>query len=243
MLARFVDRLTYANVVATLALFVALGGTGYASHLITSKDIQNRTIKGGDVRKNALGGTEINERKLKTVPRAARAQTAAGADVSKQAETANQATTAGSANSAAIADLARDANTLAGQGAASFEKSSVVSFGSAPAGPAGEPNEQALLSWPEMGVELRTSTDQCGGGGGTSFAVRSTKGAGGGNIEFNDAGTAVPGGVAPGATVRECSSNGDDSVDAEISDAQRTLFVDCIRAAGQLRCIGIRSEP
>jgi hypothetical protein len=68
--------LTYSNVVATLALFVALGGTGSAAAKITSSDIENRTIKGGDVRKDALGGTEIREARLGTVPSSALAATA-----------------------------------------------------------------------------------------------------------------------------------------------------------------------
>jgi hypothetical protein len=240
MIARFRDRLTYANVVATLALFVALGGTGYAASQITSRNIKNRSIKGVDISKDALGGTEVNESKLKEVPLARSATSATSADISRNADNAVRSQSSASADAAAIAT---DARALAGQGAGAFEKSTRVTFGSGSAAPAGPPNEQVLLSWPEMGVQVTTSTNQCGGGGGTSFAVKSTKGAGGSTIEFNDAGNAVAGGVAPGATVRRCSSSGADSVNSQISDTTRSLFVDCIRAAGQLRCLGIRSEP
>ena len=59
------DRLTYANVVATLALFVALGGTGYAaSPRSGAATVKNRSIRAADLRKNTLTGTEINESKL-----------------------------------------------------------------------------------------------------------------------------------------------------------------------------------
>jgi hypothetical protein len=85
---RMSKRLTYANVVATLALFVALGGSSYAALRIGSgeivnnsvrgKDIRNRTITHRDVGRNALGGENIKESRLGTVPRA-NALTAKGA--------------------------------------------------------------------------------------------------------------------------------------------------------------------
>jgi hypothetical protein len=73
---------TYANVVATLALFIALGGSSYAALHIGSRDIVNNSIRGKDIRnrtithkdvgRNALGGTNIKESRLGTVPRANR---------------------------------------------------------------------------------------------------------------------------------------------------------------------------
>jgi hypothetical protein len=67
--------LSYANVVATAALFVALGGSAYAVTQVTSGEIKNDTIKsadlrdrqavkGVDVKRNALGGKEIAEQSL-----------------------------------------------------------------------------------------------------------------------------------------------------------------------------------
>lgn len=53
------ERLTYANVVATLALFLALGGGAYAAKQIRGKDIADRSIGARDIRKGALTGTEI----------------------------------------------------------------------------------------------------------------------------------------------------------------------------------------
>lgn len=49
------SRLTYANVMATLAMLVALGGTGYAAATIGSKQIINNSVKSIDVKNNTLG--------------------------------------------------------------------------------------------------------------------------------------------------------------------------------------------
>lgn len=68
--------LTYGNVVATLALVIAVGGTGaYAANQIGSADIKNnsvrsadlknrKAVRGKDVKRNALGGGAIKERQL-----------------------------------------------------------------------------------------------------------------------------------------------------------------------------------
>jgi hypothetical protein len=69
------ERLSYANVVATIALFVALGGGAYAAfHLpknsVRSKHIKNGQVKSADVKNDALAGTDIDESTLGAVPNA-----------------------------------------------------------------------------------------------------------------------------------------------------------------------------
>lgn len=64
------------NAVAMTALFVALGGTGYAASAIDGGQIKNATITGKKLKKNTLGGREVRESKLGKVPRAARADSA-----------------------------------------------------------------------------------------------------------------------------------------------------------------------
>jgi hypothetical protein len=55
-------RLTYANVVATLALFLALcGGVVYAAGKITGKDIKKNAISGKLVKNESLSGADIKE--------------------------------------------------------------------------------------------------------------------------------------------------------------------------------------
>ncbi len=95
-------RLSYANVVSSLALFVALGGTAFAAGLIdgkkikrgsiTGKQIKAKSIPGADLRPNSVRGKQVREATLGRVPRAARADAATHAD---QAALAEQSTTAG----------------------------------------------------------------------------------------------------------------------------------------------------
>jgi hypothetical protein len=63
-------RLTYANVAATLALFLAIGGTSYAALKISGRDIQQHTITSRNIKRNSLGGAAIRESKLGVVPKA-----------------------------------------------------------------------------------------------------------------------------------------------------------------------------
>ena len=71
MLARLRARLTYANVVATLALFIALGtGSSYAVSKISGSQIRDSSIAGKKLKLNTLGAKRIKESSLGTVPRA-----------------------------------------------------------------------------------------------------------------------------------------------------------------------------
>jgi hypothetical protein len=68
-------RVTFANVSALLALFVALGGSSYAAirvgseqianNSIRSKDIKNNQIRGKDIRKGTVRGTDVRDGDLK----------------------------------------------------------------------------------------------------------------------------------------------------------------------------------
>jgi hypothetical protein len=86
------SKLNYANVTATVALFVALGGASYAAIRVGSgqivnnsvrsadlrnndvrgRDVRNRTLSRRDVARNSLDGSVISESRLGTVPDAAR---------------------------------------------------------------------------------------------------------------------------------------------------------------------------
>ena len=58
-------RLSYSNVIATLALFVALGGTSYAAMTITSKDVRDNSLRSVDIRNNSLRSVDIKNGSLK----------------------------------------------------------------------------------------------------------------------------------------------------------------------------------
>jgi hypothetical protein len=66
-------RLTYANIMSTLAVFVALGGSPYAAFTINGRSIKNRSIAGKKLHRNTVTGREIRESRLGRVPHARRA--------------------------------------------------------------------------------------------------------------------------------------------------------------------------
>lgn len=106
-----IRRPSAALVVAIVALFAALGGTGYAAATLSGRDIQKRSIPANRVITNSLGGGQINESKLGPVPVAQQALTA---------QTAASATEATHATSADSATTAQDAQQLQGHDATAF---------------------------------------------------------------------------------------------------------------------------
>ena len=87
--ARRIRRPSAALVVSFAALFAAMSGTGYAALKITGSSIVNSTVTGADIKNkslgpqehkpDSLGGAQINESLLGTVPQAAQATQAAEA--------------------------------------------------------------------------------------------------------------------------------------------------------------------
>ena len=72
-------RLNYANVVSTLALCFAVGtGGAFAATQIDGKNIKKNSITGSKIKKTTITHREINEKKLKAVPRAISADSLAG---------------------------------------------------------------------------------------------------------------------------------------------------------------------
>jgi hypothetical protein len=84
-MTRIRTRLTYANVMATLAFFIAVGGGAYAAatvgsndviddslqsedlkndKAVKSSDVKDLTLKGEDIAANSITGTEIDESQL-----------------------------------------------------------------------------------------------------------------------------------------------------------------------------------
>lgn len=182
MLAKLRSRLTFANVVSVIALFVALGGSGYAATRISGQNIRNksitgaklkdRTISGSKLQKHTLTGTEINLSKLGTVPKADQAGTAG------LAASATNAAHAGSADSAATA----------GNGGRRVDFRGVQSD-PAPAGP-GSAAVHQVLTLDELTV--RASCIDAGSGQGRLFVTFSASANGDldwEDIRFNNPGT------------------------------------------------------
>lgn len=93
MLDRLRPRLTYANVMATIAVFVALGGSGYAGVRINGRDIKNgsiggkklgnRTITGRKIKRDTVTGANVKEATLGRVPSAANAAALGGSSLAQ----------------------------------------------------------------------------------------------------------------------------------------------------------------
>src|SRR5215216_3830775 len=58
------QRLTYANVMSTLAVFIALGGSSYAALRISGRNIENRSIPAKKIKRNSITGREVRESRL-----------------------------------------------------------------------------------------------------------------------------------------------------------------------------------
>jgi hypothetical protein len=111
-------RLTYANVMATIAVFIALGGASYAAitvpknsvgtkelknNAVTTAKIKNEVITAAKVKNGTLTGAQVNASTLGPVP------------VAVSAKSADTATNAKSA------DLATNASQLGGKPAGEFQ--------------------------------------------------------------------------------------------------------------------------
>jgi hypothetical protein len=102
-------RLSYANVVSTIALFLVLGGGAYAAlHLkknsvksrnivngqVKNQDLAANAVRGGKVKDDSLGGNDVDESSLGEVPQAAQAGSAGIADNATNATNATEAANA-----------------------------------------------------------------------------------------------------------------------------------------------------
>jgi hypothetical protein len=68
MIRRILSRLTYANAMATIAVFIAIGGGAYAAGLakdsVKSKQIKNGAVKGADIHDNAITSPKVKDGSL-----------------------------------------------------------------------------------------------------------------------------------------------------------------------------------
>ena len=106
-----------AIILACLALFMALGGVGYAATKIHGKTIIDRTVPGKKLKKNAVGGTAIKESALAKVPSAASAdaaQQATSAQDAVNAQNAVNAQTAAAVGPDGVGPAALQSNSVSG---------------------------------------------------------------------------------------------------------------------------------
>jgi hypothetical protein len=233
---RLLHRLTYANVVATLALFVALGGSAYAVTKIGSKQVKNRSLKGVDVRRNTLGGKEVNESKLGRVRRAG------------TANQAQQAANAINAVSAGLANLANNSQALGGQQPAFFEKSSRTQFARASGSPPDPASEGTLLQWDALGLLVKAPQQgACSTSEQLTLRIQNNRASGGPPLlltrETGDALSISPGAGSTTACSGEAGHDGHWQGVAGYAGEGPTLFFECQRLSDEVRCLSTRSEP
>ena len=58
------SKLSYANVMATAAVFIALGGTSYAAITVTGRNVRDASLTGKDLRNNSVTGRDVRNRSL-----------------------------------------------------------------------------------------------------------------------------------------------------------------------------------
>jgi hypothetical protein len=222
MPARVRDRLTYANVIATLALFVALGGGAYAAvqlppKSVGTKQLKNKAVKAVKIGKHAVTGPKI----------APNAVTGPKVDES----------TLGRVPEAQHANLATNAATLGDQTPSYFEPAQRHGFGSG--------NHQAvvredLLEWTNAGIKVTTDGQASDA---AAVVVTNTGATGSGPMDVVDAaGAHHP--VAQGGEVELTTANAELHFEVARPDGD-TLWVRCVFPAASgfpVRCLGDRSS-
>jgi hypothetical protein len=91
---RIRKRLTYANVMSSIAVFIILGGAAYAAsqlpkNSVGTKQLKKNAVIGSKVKDGSLTGADINSATLGTVPSATSAGHATSADTANSAGNAN----------------------------------------------------------------------------------------------------------------------------------------------------------
>jgi hypothetical protein len=65
--SRIRAHLTYANVMATIAVFIALGGVAYAVDTVGSSDVINESLLSEDIKNNEVGSQDLKNNAVQSV--------------------------------------------------------------------------------------------------------------------------------------------------------------------------------
>jgi len=157
-LRRLCRHLSYANVMATIAVFVVFGGVSYAAATISGNKLikgtvgagklKNGTLTSAQVKADSLTGSVIDESTLTIVP---------------SAQTANSATTATSATTAGSADTAKTATTAQSAGSADTAKTATSAEHALSADTATSAETVEGLSAEDLKVACPADTELFGG--------------------------------------------------------------------------------
>ncbi len=205
-------RLTYANVVSTLVLFLVIaGGTAFAAaklgkNTVGTKQLKNNAVTTAKIKNGAVTGAKVNVSSLGTVPSATNATNAKSAEAAKTATSAKTAETAKSADSAKTANSAltstdsvnavnaKNADSLGGAPASEYTKRMFARIEYTTATPSVTAGSPGIVANSEAGtgfplVSFPQSMDGCAivgtanSGGGTQIVRRSSISSGS-TVEF-----------------------------------------------------------
>jgi hypothetical protein len=178
---RLHSRLTYANVIATIALFIAVGGASafaagqLGKNTVGAQQLKKNAVTAAKIKNGAVTGAKIKASTLATVPSATDAVNATNAVNAKNADNAKSATNAENAVNAT------NAKNLDGRSAGSFAPSTaepvrIVGAPGQPAfagtwSPAGEEQVPGFWKDPFGTVHLEGQAGRTGATGDTIFTL------------------------------------------------------------------------
>ena len=235
MLTRVRDRLTYANVISTIALFVALGGGAYAAVTLPKNSVGSKQIRAKAVKRGELAPKAVTTPKI-----APNAVTSAKVGSDKLTGLDIKESTLGQVPEAQHANKATDSDLLSDHTFDYFEAAARAEFGSASRTAA---QRLKILEWTNAHAMVVTDGDAD-----ASFEVRvrNTNAAGQGDLLVIDpAGNYVV--ITEGNDSNQISTTNPGDLRFVIARPDgRTIWVRCAFPAfpaAPVRCLGERSGP
>jgi hypothetical protein len=217
-------RFSYSNVMSTLAVFLAVGGSAYAVSNINGKRLKDHSVAGRKLVNGSITGRQVRE---STLGQVSRARHAARAHSAVKALSATRAGIAHSASNAQTASTANNSLALRGLGPAAFERATRVLYGS---GRIDATNPQPLFTSSENGFDLTTDGD------GDKFTQLRIKNDGPGSLvgtAFTESGPPAAFGIGSGdaAQIGPATGAGVDSLDTVVTrggSPKDSVWVHCL---------------
>ena len=163
-MGRLRDRITYANVMATIAVFVALGGTSYAVKQIGSREIRDNSIRSRDVHNRSLLRKDFKSGQLLRGRRGARGLRGATGKTGRTGRTGRRGRTGAPGVSGLItasADSSLDSNNKSATAACPSGKRALGGGATLKSGPADKialsfsgPDGNPATGWKAGGLEV-----------------------------------------------------------------------------------------
>jgi hypothetical protein len=178
-------RLTYANVMSSIAVFLVLGGAAFAAvqlpkNSVGTKQLKKKAVTTAKIKDDAVTGAKANEATFGQVPSAASATNASHASSADKATDATNATNALNANTVGGHSASCPANTILIRGLCFDSTPNAVTTSVFSA----SDNCRAKGGWLPTPLALRSTADVLDLGTGVGTDVRYTD-----SVYTNDAGT------------------------------------------------------